>query len=461
MGTSRLFTLLLVSCLVAVELTGRLAATDMGDGITFLLVLMLAVMVAVRHRTMEMPWVTRGFGWLRRNGESILRWRPEFGIDHRNEPKWRSGVPIPWSRWIVPGLGLALVALGLTLTGASPDGLRNAARTVSTVVWSVGLGLVWSILAMAILAMALASVLYLIPGVATYLARGRSTANHTLRAGGILALVLFLPLGLASALIAPAWAALGVVLAAAVARPFLRFTPSPTLDILFRDRRGEVLAIEWRELAWRSSALFVVVVLVLGALTVGDSITKDLGHALTTTTPVTRGLGVLFLWVACGASCVSHGAMIHAVVIGRRHDPRRVLPQRVCVREAPSEAEFLRLRDGLQRAGFEVLAPTATHTPGEVVIDVVSLRSCTTLAIRGGRVEAPENIDMSTLAAAVHRRHERQCRRQALKRTRRLFREIRKTMGRSGEALVFAPHLWHMTAIQRDDSDVDGDETHY
>src|SRR5262245_11917077 len=139
----------LLLTLVALEVVGRQAATDLHDAVAVAVLSLLAVVVALRHRTDPLAWV----GWLADRAHRLARrGRPllfEVGIDLRGAPAVRRAAPP-----VVTGLALGLLAwvvLAVLVGSGLPTELRQFTAGYFYLGYLLILGALWTLLAVATL----------------------------------------------------------------------------------------------------------------------------------------------------------------------------------------------------------------------------------------------------------------------------------------------------------------------
>ena len=135
------FTTAVVAALVALEVLGRRAASDVQDSLYALFLLGLVGAVAVWHRRRPLPWV----GWLADRGTRLLKLlkslRYAHGIDFRGEPPLPRRLPA--GLWVAGVLLLAAVAAGAVGWEYAPGGWRALGTHSSYVLYLAVVSAVW------------------------------------------------------------------------------------------------------------------------------------------------------------------------------------------------------------------------------------------------------------------------------------------------------------------------------
>src|SRR5438067_729268 len=144
-SAERGLSLFLVAFVVALELLGRQAPSDVYDAVAGLALMSVGMFVLAWHRRYPLPWL----GWANRLAARLAarleRLKYEIGIDFRGTPPLPRKAPR-----VVPTAVLGLVvwsALAAAAWSVYPDGWRDLGQRTSYVAYLAVLMTLWSALA--------------------------------------------------------------------------------------------------------------------------------------------------------------------------------------------------------------------------------------------------------------------------------------------------------------------------
>lgn len=432
----------LVGLLVAFEAVGRFAPNDWADGLVLAL-LALGTTLALRPRGADL-WViaeARLHEWTQRNGFDI-------GIDLRREPELSRGTPPLVARTVWLGLGFLFVQAVLLLT-LRPN-LRPFLQSFFYSAWLALLAVLWAGIVLGIgLSLLLLSQL-----LRDELLRARRRGRIS-NLGGALALATAVVLLLASARwILPTWIP-GAVIAGStlllLAR--LRFGAAPSLDLLWRERRGgPIRAVPWRGvLALRNGLLALAALAIDLSARGGAAIGLGAESAALEGTPLTYLLGTLFAWLAAAAIALQTRSDLRD--LAPEFDPSQPQPLSLHAAGAALARERERLAALCRRLGWMVRFAPAKPRSADVQVELVEkmppLRTRRwPLALSATALELPE------LQEIVRRRDVVQRRRALLRGLKRLWKALgRASRNGGGGGVLLAPQYWFFVGMTRDGQD--------
>ncbi len=431
----------LVGLLVAFEAVGRFAPNDWADGLVLAL-LALGTTLALRPRGADL-WAiaeARLHEWTQRNGFDI-------GIDLRREPELSRGTPRLVARTVWLGLGFLLVQAVLLLT------LRpNLRPFLQSFFYSAWLALLAALWAGIVLGIGL-SLLLLSQLLRDELLRARRRGRIS-NLGGALALATAVVLLLASARwILPTWIP-GAVIAGStlllLAR--LRFGAAPSLDLLWRERRGgPIRAVPWRGvLALRNGLLALAALAIDLSARGGAAIGLGAESAALEGTPLTYLLGTLFAWLAAAAIALQTRSDLRD--LAPEFDPSQPQPLSLHAAGAALARERERLAALCRRLGWLVRFAPAKPRSADVQVELVEKKP----PLRTRRwplALSPTALELPELQEIVRRRDVVQRRRALLRGLKRLWKALGRASRNGGGGVLLAPQYWFFVGMTRDGQD--------
>jgi hypothetical protein len=441
------FTLALCGALAGLEVVGRLTTSDVHDGLAGLILLVVGLTAAVRHRREPLPWVTGLADRVRRLVSSAAWLRYDHGIDLRATP------PLPRRTPPVVGLLVGLLVLWGVLAAlawvAFPAGWREAGVRTSYVLYLAVLLPLWS----ALLACMFVGV-YVPVSVLDRLLR-RWLGDTDRRGAELAAVVGYAVLVSLIASVVPPAAVLGLCLVVAIGA-WAAYLPrgEGTAAVLWRAGPGKpVCAVPLHRVlaavtGLASLLVFNILLAACGGRLFGPPGPDD-------TMPITALLGAIAAWLLPGVLVVAVGWF----VVAWRRDPARRTPPTAHVSGADRAARR-RARKLIAAWGWRVRTAPAAREPGSVGVELVG----------PARSEAnefdprwPLRVSLADLGSGevrqrLERRDEIQLRRQLLRGLAKLFKRAALFKGPGGGGLWFAPHWWFIEGIGREDAEVAADE---
>lgn len=414
-----------VGALVALEVTGRLSQSDVGDAPAVLLLVALAAFTWREHSLSPLPFVERLLVPLRRLWGRLQGLGFHAGSDLRRTPPLPRRAPP-----VVAGSTAVAVASATALFLARehfPTHARETMTSLSAAVYLLVLGVLWGALLFGALSVFAPPLMFQSwierRGIAG--ARRRTILWSPLIAGYLLLLATL------SATL-PRWTPLAVSGAALVAAALVQALPGGLrMDMLWRPlgaegARREPAAVRLSVLeAWQALLLWCSIA-ILTLLSGGDRLSgigsapDDGSSALTTL------LSSLFAWPAAMLFTGRMAAEVWGALRLRARNPERPAPP--VVRAVAGHSGLGdRVREALVPAGFTVrLGSAGRSAPTDVpiVLGDAPERDPFALSERWPAAVSLEELETPGLRARLRRRHEVLCRRHLLRGLRRAFRDV-------------------------------------
>jgi hypothetical protein len=436
-----LVTLTFVTLLIGLELVGRLAASDLHDGLAGLVLASAVALVAARHRRTPLPWVS----WLGSQVGRLASWldrvRYDHGIDLRGTPQLpRKLPPVVW--WAVTALTVwAAVATAAWLT--FPGGWREFGVHTSYVFYLVLLMAVWA----GLLACTFAGVY--VP-VLLFDRRLKGAVRPADRKSFELALVAGYGLSVAAvAWLVPTVVVLGLCLSVAVLAAWL-VVRAGTDEPAILWRRGPdnpIFAVPLRRIVAGGLGILSLIVFDLLLTACGGRLLTppDPSDAM----PVTALLGTTAAWMVPGLMAVL-GLRLWA---GLRTDPARRSAPTAHLRGDLPATEVKQAAAVLAGWGWHVRLAPAKPQPGEVTLELVPAErsEATEFEPRWPLKVSLEDLTNPAVRERLERRDEIQLRRQAFRGLSTLFKRAFADRGPRGGGYWFAPHWWFIASLDRED----------
>jgi hypothetical protein len=441
------FTLALCGCLVGLEVVGRVAASDVHDGLAGFALLAIAATVAIRHRRAPLPWVTRLAGWIRRALASAAWLRFDHGYDLRGTP------PIPRKTprvvWAFVLLLVVWAGLAAAAWAAYPTGWRELGVHTLYTLYLAGLLALWAGL------MACIFVGVYVPVEA--IGRGlRQWLGETDRRGAELAVVVgyAVIVSMIASAVTPIWM---LALCATVAvGAWLAYLPhgSDGAAVLWRagpDR--PVYSVPLHRLLAATAGLLALLLLAVLMTACGNRlfVASPAADAM----PVTAVLGAVAAWTLPGLLAVAGLRLFGAW----RNDPARRTPPTAHL-SGIDPAALRRAAALVARWGWRVRTGVSAREPGSVGVEVVeSERSeATEFDPRWPLRLSVADLEAGEVRQRLDRRDEIQVRRQLFRGLAKLFKRAAMFKGPGGGGFLLAPHWWFIEGMGREDAE-GADET--
>ncbi len=436
-----------VGLVVALECFGRLAASDLHDGLAATALASGVMLVAARHKRQPLPWVV----WLRGRAGRLFRIDYQCGYDLRGSPAYPARLPP--AVWGLAVFMVAAAVLAGVVAAVVPGGVRGAVVRGSYVVYLAGLLGVWAGLAAAAVAG-----LYL-PAFVYALFVDRRPGPRW--GGRVLFWVFYLSSAWSLSQILPPAAPLtlaGLGIGAVIAR-LARRRPD---DAAFLWRTGAdrpIFAVPMR--------LSVAAILGLASLAVVVLVVTACGPTLLTPPPRSPFAAeippvaadapdpVMVLTPAAGAAVAwlmpaLAAAVAVSLAIARRLDPAaRSVPTVTVQRGRPEE--IAHARRAISAWGWRVRRPGGP--PADVAVEIVppAESEATAFDARWPLRASVADLADPTVRDRLARRDEITLRRAALRGVRTLFKRGMAERKARGGSFQFAPHWWFMDRMTREE----------
>jgi hypothetical protein len=442
----------LIASIVALEFFGRRSANDFYDTVGAAALVLLAGLVAVRHRMAPIGWVKfmgRQFGKLVRFSE---RFKIEFGPDLRGAP------PLPRK---IPGFvnaGLALLALwcagSVALWMNVGGSWRSFAVQGSYTLYLASMIVLWGVLFTAVLGGVYFPFMLFnhlcpraLPGAEDPRVSRGQLAFLSAYSSVVVLLWYFAPL----------WGALafsGVVWAVATAVAI--WPRRPETQFIWRtetDRR--VFSVTTPRLLWVGTTAIVLTLAALVLTAAGGRVLSQAPYE--GDMPITVMLGAVVGWLTPGVL-----ASIAIFVFQLwKHNPSR--PSRTSVHVAGDLAAAVQpaLAQRLRREGFD--ASFAPRPVGEVDVPIRLVEQNHSQArefdARWPLQVSLEDLNDPATIDRIVRRDEIQKRRLLTRGLEKIFKHAHPKKFAGGSGYWLAPHLWFMPGMARDEMEDDRDDS--
>lgn len=436
-----LVTITFACLLVGLELTGRLAASDLHDALAAVALASGVALLAARHRRQPIPWINWLNGRLVRLAGMLDRVRYEHGIDLRGDP--RLPRKLPPAVWIILGVLFAWAAMASAAWLLFPNGWRDVGARTSYVAYLVVLLVVWS--GLLVCTFVGAYIPYLI---FDRLLNGSFSGPH--QRGLVLGFaMLYVVSVLTIATLVPAAVVLGLCLGiAALAVVFVVKSADDEPAILWRSGPEQPLyAVPLRRIVAGGLGLMALVAFDLLLTACGGRLVATANP--TDTMPVTTLLGTIAAWMIPGLVVVA-GLRLWAA---RDADPARRTPPTVHIRSDRTADELRRVIGAFTNWGWRIRAAGRDVKPREVGIELVPAdkSEATEFDPHWPLKVAANDVLTGQVRERLERRDEIQVRRQAFRGLSSLFKRAAAERGVRGGGYWFAPHWWFITGLDREE----------
>ncbi len=441
------FTVAVCAFLIALEVAGRYATTDIHDGLAACTLIAAGCAVAVRHRREPLPWINRAVALGRRVVASVAWLRYDHGIDLRGTP------PLPRRTPPVVFLIVALlVAWGGLAAGAwvaFPTGWRVVSFYSSYTLYIAFMLALWGTL------LTVTFVGVFVP-VAVLDRRLRNWLGDTDRRGAELAAVVgYAVLVSAIAWIVPPAAVLALCLVVAVVA-WVTYLPhgNDGAALLWRSAPEKpVYAVPLRRA--------LTVVIGLTALLAFDVLLTACGGRLfeaprsDDAMPLTALLGTVAAWLIPGLLAVVLAKLYSA----RRADPAPRTPPTLHISGADTSATQ-RAAAIARRWGWSVYRAPTPREPGQVAVEVVepARSEATEFDPRWPLKVSVADLEAGPVKSRLDRRDEIKVRRQLFRGLQKLFKRASVFKGPAGGGFWLAPHWWFVEGVGREDADATAED---
>jgi hypothetical protein len=430
----------LVVFLVALELLGRQATSDVYDAVAGLALMSVAMFVVAWHRRYPLPWLAWTNRLAARLAARAERLKYEIGIDFRGTPP----IPrrAPWGLTAAIA-GLAVWAgIAIAAWATFPDGWRELGVHTSYVLYLTVLMALWTALG----ACALAGV-YL----PVWIVDQRLKVSGSADGQGVdaVALVGYGLLAVLVAWVTPPVYAVGMCLVVALAAGAWYAAPHPAAAaVLWRSGPGKpVYSVPMKRV--------IAGALMIGALVVFDLLLSAGGGRLTATPsladpmPLTALLGSLTAWLVPGVVLVL-GFQLYEL---RRTDPGRTTPPTGHITVGALSADRWRSNALVARWGWRARLSPEAREPGDVGVEIVppEKSEATEFEPRWPLRVSVADLAVGAVRDRLERRDEIQLRRQFFRGLEKLLKQLKTATPSAGGGYWVAPHWWFIESVQWED----------
>ena len=436
------FTCAVVAALVGLEIAGRMATSDLHDGLSALALFSIVLAVSAWHKRRPLAWAN----WIairaRLSWKRLAGWKYDHGIDFRGTPPLPGRIPLP--AW---GLGIGLVAWGIAAVCVwylLPGGWREIGVRTSYVAYLLVLIVLWAGLMAGLLAGLFVPVLIFDRWLREVVSDSDRRSITFLSSLGYLFAVTI------AAAFLPAAGGLAVCIAAAVIAGLWCCRRSASdLAVLWRaDLDAGVYSVPLSRLI-AGGVLFIVLAYI--DLVITGSSGRILTHVeATDAMPLTGSLAALVAWTAPGLLVILGSRMWR----NSRTNPYGSIPPTVYVRSGLP----LELRDQAKAVirgwGWKYRSGSKPAQRGDVKIELVDQEhsQATEFEPRWPLALSLDDLKLANVKDRLARRDEIQLRRRFFAGLHTLFKEARRERKSRGGGYWFAPHWWFIDGLGREES---------
>jgi hypothetical protein len=440
LGPDAWFSYAVLAVLVMLEIAGRQQpGTDFHDLMSIMVLALLGVLVAFRHKQQPLAWVRVLHSW----GQRVLAYawpRIDLGIDFRGTPPLPRALPPT----IVRILGVLFLWLGMLVPFAAdlPQGLRSVGVSVTYLGYLAVLAALWAIL---LLSMFFASYLTWAILHDTFLSRS-SSGRKAVRVELLVPTLYFFGLLMLSRLLPP-WVPL-LICALAMTINWLTVLVPSNPDVKFiwryRDRPSTVFSIPWPRYVLSEFSVQALGTVNLVLTACGSVLLTDPRLAFQEM-PITTGLGLMLAWLAPGLLTL----LVIQCVLGRLRDPARPCAPAVHISGPGLETQRSALKAFFALRGWHVRFAPSRPGPLDVCV-VLAPGTEPDFEARWPLHVDPAVLQQETTFQRLVRRDEIQLRRRLVSGLERLFKHAAGHKARRSMGLWLAPHYWFVLGLTRD-----------
>lgn len=433
------FTILVIGAVLAIEILGRNATSDLHDLLAILALGLLGLLIATRHKRSSLSWVCslhRPLDWLI---AATRGWLFQMGLDMRGQPAVKRGAPP-----LIRTAALVLAMITVLLAGVSPwlpIAVRTCLMSVSYVVYLFALLALWTSLTAAILLSAFVPLAVIHD---TFIARHHGRSRRS-RRGELFAVGFYFGILFALGANLPFWIAPVCCLVLTLCY-LIGVIPSRQFSVQFLWRpRG---SIQVRSLTWGQWVRweFILIGLTVQLLSVAACGAVIWGNDHSTTVmPLTSLLGMALAWLGPGLLGLLCWQMIH----GRLRDPARRATPTVHIRDCTDGRHRIAMRRIFRQHGWRVRFDPKPPESLDVRIILAAEALPQGQADQWPMVITPMDLERPGLFVRLTRRDEVQKRRRFLSGLESLLK-IAGSKARSGLGYWLSPHFWFISGLMRD-----------
>jgi hypothetical protein len=436
----RWFTPSVVVLFLGLEMFGRRAASDVHDTVGAVVLLLILVGIAVRHRANPIPWV-RQLGrmvWgVARAGDRL---KVDLGPDLRGTPPLPRRMPTA-----VYLFGLSLAAWAGAAAAVwyfSPAGWRPYVVPVTYTGYLALMSLLWGSLFVASLGGVYFPVMLL-----TRLARGGRAIDPRMTRGQLTFLGAYLSLTTTAAWLFPLWPMLAFAALCWLAVVILNLVPCRpgAAQLIWRaPRTRKVWAVPMRRLLLAVTSL---VVLLLIALVLSAAGGRVFGHPEEQNSmPLTTVMGNWLAWLTPGL-LLSATAFVY---LAWRNDPARPGLPTAHVAGVPA-ADRRAVARWLRRRGWKVNFGTARATDVGLKLVHPEVSEAHEFDPKWPLAVSRADLEGEFVYTRMARREEIVFRRHLVRGLSRVFQDAKRRRKTGGCGYWLAPHLWFVAGLTRDE----------
>lgn len=443
----RWFTTSVVILFAGLEMFGRQAGNDLHDAIGGAVFVGILACIGIRHRHHPIGWVKKlGYAvWYCSTLGERLKF--DIGPDLRGEPYLRKGIPLV--TYALVALFVGWIALAQLTWWAWPEGFRSAFIQVTYLGYLTGLIFLWGLLFVAILGGVYLPVVL----IQRIIPKDRLSGEPHLSRRQLFLVALYLVTTICASYMLPSWPMFCVcgvaVLVAWVWKTVSPHTPE-RLSFIWRSRRGgDVRSVSLPQATFILVTLLSLLLVALVATTTGGGLFPT---STENNLPMTKMMGNWVAWLIPGFFL----SLAIFAVMSRRHNPAiPVLP--VLNLANPLKMPATPLRQLSRAHGWELNLSTPERTHVSAVIVEPNKSQATEFDPNWPLNVSVDDLEGNLVWDRFSRRAEIQYRRLITKGIERLFRDVKDRRYSAGHGYWFAPHLWFVTGMTRDEVTTDGE----
>lgn len=438
-----LFSMGVISGLLALEILGRAFTSDVQDGLGALALITLAGAVAFWHRRRPLDWVSWLVKRVNRATDRLSKMKYEHGIDFRGTPPLPHRLPrFAW--WIT----LVLFAWGAASVGVwylLPGGWRAIGVQTSYVFYLLILLILWSLLFVGLLAGLFVPMMLL----DRWLRESLSDSDR--RVVLILAGFTYIFAITGAAAYFPVAGVMAVCAATAVIAAYWCIRPGHAeLALLWKSRpSGRIYSVPAPRLI--AGGVILLVIAYTDLILTGMS-----GRLLTSieaedSMPLTGSLAALVAWTTPGLIAILT-ARLYTVW---RSNPSQRTPPTIHVQSPRASDSLERITAIVSKWGFRVRADDGKPKATEVGLVLVhpELSEATEFDPRWPLKVSFTDLQNGAVRERFVRRDEIQIRRRFFRGLRTLMKQARAEDRTQGGGYWLAPHWWFFNGLGREDGD--------
>jgi hypothetical protein len=435
------FTALLVASVVALEVIGRRATSDVQDSLYSLVLLGMVGATALWHRRRPLAWVN----WLLARGARLVKLlksvRAAHGIDFRGTPPLPPR--LPFGLWASGFLAVAIAVAGAVAWEFAPGGWRLVGVYTSYVLYLVGVTLVWTFLLGALMAGLFLPMLLLDRRLAD------TFADNDRRLVVFFTALAYLFVIVGAAAFVPVVVPLAVCLVGLGVAAWWGAKPHLSdIAVLWRHARTQgVFSVPIHRVV---ATLTVLVTLGVIAVVVNARGGRLFGQVEgNDPTPLTASLAGLVAWTLPGLLVL----LLVRVRDKQQADPANRTPMTVYVRNKLSPEAGEKVKATLKGWGWTVRDGLDKAEPDDIHIQIVhpELSEATEFNPIWPLKVTPADLDNPLVKERLERRDEIHLRRRVFNGLTKLLKKGYESRKGKGGGFWLAPHWWFIDGLGREE----------